>query len=525
MQGLLDFSNINYLTNQYCTLQSAADAISESFYRLNSMPADWVSLVDRIPQDNLTWSPNICSKVVERELENLDVRKAHGSDGLSARILKESSSVISGPISHLFALSIEECATPATWKLAYVTPVPKSQKPTIDDLRPISLLPIIVKILEKLVINSVKDKLLEMYGPNQFGFRPKSSTLYAHLSLHDQLTMLLDKQEVTGVVVMSFDLSKAFDRLSHASLCETLFKSNLPCGFIRWCMDYLQGRRQCVRLQSSVISSCRAVTSGVPQGSIIGPLLFAAHMGSLEAFSKMTSVYKYADDIIMIFPFANESEINNLVKNEIENISLWCTENGLALNKSKTKLMVIDKRKMETPASSIIVPSDELKILGVTFDKLLKWDAHVRNVSKVASQRIFALKQLKKVKTMEKEDLVLIYNAYILSILEYNCPLFVGINNKNSTVLEKIRKRCHRIICGMDCHCEILPSISTRRRNRALKVFKGIFNDEGNLLHHICPVFLPHARRLLVPYSRTTLRASSFFPHCTVLFNEKLMNL
>ena len=191
----------------------------------------------------------------------------------------------------------------------------------------------------------IKPNLLELYGPNQFGFRPKSSTLCALISLLDFITSRLDGNDVIGVALVSFDMSKAFDRLSHNHLLETLMKSSLPHKCLRWLANYLQDRMQRVTLPDGTSSSPVKVTSGVPQGAILSPYLFASHMGSLEPAGKHTEMVKFADDVAIAIPYQNSTDIEQLLTTELTNMKDWCNCNGLILNEKKTKVMLIDKRR------------------------------------------------------------------------------------------------------------------------------------------------------------------------------------
>ena len=152
---------------------------------------------------------------VFNHLTHLSRIKAIGSDEISSRVLCECASTLSESISHLFNLSVANQKIPHQWKLAHVIPVPKWKVKSLDDIRPISLLPIIFKILESLVVESVKEKLIKCYGQEQFGFHQQSSTLLANIAVTDFIAKSLDRDQSIGAVVISFDMSRAFDPLKH----------------------------------------------------------------------------------------------------------------------------------------------------------------------------------------------------------------------------------------------------------------------------------------------------------------------
>ena len=162
------------------------------------------------------------------------MKKAAGSDGLSPRLLIAGAHVFAPILTHLIALSMETQKVPQQWKIANVVPLPKKRNPTISDLRPISLLPIFGKICEKVILSSVKERIPDLFGKDQFGFRPKSSTTLSHIKLHDFITSQLEVTSHTGVLLISFDMRRAFESLNHDALMKNLYRSDLPIGFLLW---------------------------------------------------------------------------------------------------------------------------------------------------------------------------------------------------------------------------------------------------------------------------------------------------
>ena len=166
---------------------------------------------------------------------------------------------------------------------------------------------------------------------------------------------------------------------------------------------------------------------------------------------------------------------------------------------------------------------DQIKILGVTFQNNLSWNDHVKEVSKAAARRIFILKTLKKIPGVTKHDLVTIYNSILVTVLEYNSPLLIGMTKENSNTLEKIRKRCHRIICGSDCDCDCLPPLSNRRETQAMKTFKQMLSSD-HICHSLIPHILPRTQHFFIPYTRTERRLRSFVPALCLRWNSLLWN-
>ena len=350
-------SALSRIINKFQSEQIAAESINDAFSDNFSPKSDFPCLNDALSHREEVWNPVIDVISTWRLLKSINTRKAAGSDGIMPRIIRDCAEALAPPLTHLFALSVETKELPKQWKLANVIPIPKPKASTIKDLRPISLLPIMVKVFEKIVLASVKDEILNSYDDEQFGFRPRCSTLHAQIKIHDFITTELDRNEVNGVVLISLDLSKAFDTLKHSCLIKTLQAGKLPLGFVQWCAGYLRNRHQRVVINQAIMSSVIDVPSGVPQGSLLSPFLFSLHMSSLAPFAATSRIVKYADDIYITFPINNLTDVSLAITNEISHVKDWCKNHGLVLNEEKTKIMVVSKRQRSiTP----ILPIDSL---------------------------------------------------------------------------------------------------------------------------------------------------------------------
>ena len=209
---------------------------------------------------------------VKTLLLQLKTNKAGGSDGINAKVLKLAADYIAEPLTNIYNASIYSHSFPNSWKVGLVVPIPKCSNPKLNDFRPITLLPIVAKIFEKLVLKMIYNQLISHYDCSQFGFRAGESTSSALIKLLDTVTKHLD---VNGnrVALLSIDLSKAFDKVSYTTLLGKLIGMGLSEWFIKWTMSYLENRTQKVRI-GSFISNSVSVTSGVPQGGVLGSSSF-----------------------------------------------------------------------------------------------------------------------------------------------------------------------------------------------------------------------------------------------------------
>ncbi len=164
----------------------------------------------------------------------------------------------------------------------------------------------------------------------------------------------------------------------------------------------------------------------------------------------------------------------------------------------------------------------KMKILGITYESRMTWNTEIDNRCKKASQRLYVLRQLKP--SLSKADLLVLYNGYIRSVLEYCGPIFIGASKRNQTLLDKVQRRAHRIVCGKSCICNSFQSLEERRQSQALKCFLAM-RKKTHVLHNLFPRFLPSGRRLSCPVCRTGRRAKSFVPMCTFLYNKCHLNI
>ena len=274
---------------------------------------------------------------VLKQLKCLKLKKATSLDGLPARLLKDSAVVIADCVAHLVNLFIKSGTVPIEWKQAKVVPLFKSRnEDDLDNCRPISILPILSKILEKAVFHQLHRYLSEnsLLSPYQSGFRANHSTQLAITFFTDKTRGHMDKGLLTGVVFI--DLKKAFDTVPHDGLLNKLFRYGIQDQPLSWFESYLTDRTQSVSIENH-LSSAANISSGVPQGSVLRPLLFIIYINDLPLAVGLSSVMLYADDTVI---FSAASSIDQLQLNlslDLNVVSNWLTANGLFLNLKKTE--------------------------------------------------------------------------------------------------------------------------------------------------------------------------------------------
>ena len=233
------------------------------------------------PLNDESWNPAFSVSEIENELSRLSLKKAAGSDSIDAILLKTGAPWLSAPLCDIFRVSVDaRIIIPRCWKMANVVPIPKCSTPSSEDYRPISLISLVGKLFERIILKSVKQELLCLYGAQQHAFRPRGSTTSALVQIHDTITRYLDMSNVDAVRLTCLDLSKAFDKLHHNRLLNYLAANDVNKGFVLWLRDYLCDRQQRVKINGNFGPTIH-ILSGVPQGSVLGPYLCASFMGSL----------------------------------------------------------------------------------------------------------------------------------------------------------------------------------------------------------------------------------------------------
>ena len=271
----------------------------------------------------------------------------------------------------------------------------------------------------------------------------------ALLTVQDEIVKLLDECDVGAVRIVTFDNSRAFDCVSHGLLTNCI-NSALTCTgnvtFVSWLQSYLENRKQRVRIGDTV-SSFSEVTSGVPQGSILGPCLFAIFMSSYSAYDSNTLVTKYADDVTIVIPVKKENfDDLTTVSAEIDNFKRWCEENKMTINMNKTKVLNINVTNNPLPSASNMDNVGSLKLLGLTFNEKLNWTDHFKNIVAKLSKRLYVLRILKRL--LNHDPLIILYNAIFRPVLDYASQVFLKPGCNLNIQLNRICKRAFYVIHG-----------------------------------------------------------------------------
>ena len=367
---------------------------------------------------------SIDEESVNSHLGRLKIDKATGVDGISARMLKLTAPAISKSLASLFNYSLECGDLPLEWKAANVSPVLKKGDSRVpSNYRPISVLPVVAKILEKCVHQQVYTYMQnhQLLHPAQFGFRPGHSTQDAVLACIEDWRRSLDDDKLVGVAFI--DLSKAFDSINHKLLLQKLESYGFGDREMRWFYRYLAGRKQRVVIEGSH-SSWSNVTRGVPQGSILGPLLFMIFVNDLPSTVEQGTAVMYADDTTLYQCSSDAIGLQEKLTAGLVKIANWLCQNKLSMNVQKTQLLLLSRKRRAKDLENIqialngevIKKQDCVKYLGVLIDSSLSWEKHISRTRKKCYSGLSQQRRLGSIPPNLKKQL---YNSLVLPHLDY----------------------------------------------------------------------------------------------------------
>ncbi len=320
---------------------------------------------------------------VRKAIGKLRNTPAVGEDGVPTSVVKDLAEVLAAPMAHLADRSFSSNRVPSAFKIANVVPIPKTGKdPSLpSSYRPVALLNTLSKVLESIVMTQLSPFLVQRLPAAQWGFRPGRSTAGALAAAH--ASWCGARAQGKTVAVAAFDFSSAFDTLGAEELVVKLWKLGIGEEAVLWVTDYLSNRRQRVRY-GSASSSLRDVLHGVPQGSLLGPLLFTALTSDLPAFltddgnNSTIGVTLYADDTCVWAAHKDPEAARDELERAASRLLSYALENSLALNPAKTQLLWTSSPSSISVGTTIINPQDELLLLGVRFDRKLSLKPHLR---------------------------------------------------------------------------------------------------------------------------------------------------
>jgi hypothetical protein len=463
------------------------------------------------------------SPVSENEIlkiiDKFDYKKGPGHDGINNLIIKKIAKEVCAPLATIFNLSISNGIVPTDLKLAKVVPIYKKGDPELySNYRPVSMLPCFSKILERLVFNrclSFIDKY-KILNDRQFGFRKGYSTEMAIIDLVDKIYNAVDLNETTLSIYL--DLSKAFDTINHDILLYKLEHYGFRGITLKWFNNYLSDRQQYVHYNLCK-SDVKGMTCGVPQGSILGPLLFILYVNDIIYTSSILNFVLFADDTTILYSHKNLADKLNMVNIELQKVTNWFRANKLSINTAKTNYMI-----MGTPQKTFNFNSDievkfdaisltrvnKTKFLGVIIDENLSFKYHIESVSNNISCNVGIMHKLKHF--IPKRILYCIYCSLILPYLNYGILAWGNTHNIYLNKLLILQKRAVRNISNSDFRSHSTPlfkDLKILKIQDLYNYYLGIFMFKHSM-NYLPPIFYSFFKRRLDIHSLNTRNSSNY---------------
>ena len=486
--------------------------------------------------------PHITISQTVEILSSLDINKATGVDGIPSRVLKLASAQIAPSICKLINLCLDQGVFPSQWKQAKVSPIHKGGQ--IDDpgnFRPVSILCTLSKIFERHIHNCLYEHLQPYLYHGQSGFRQNHSCETALSRMVDLWTKNIDAGNINGVILL--DLRKAFDLINHRILLTKLQKYKVGEMSIKLLDSYLSDRTQFVAFKGAN-SDPLYVRSGVPQGSIVGPLLFLAYMNDLPVcLSDGSSLDMFADDSTLTAAAKSVPQIEASLNCDLEAVNMWCLNNKMAINSVKTKAMLLTTSQRRSNMQTNINVSlsgdklevvDKAKLLGVIVDHNLTWKSQIDNVCLKMTKHIALLRRIKPFLSQEMRKTY--YMAYIQSSTDYCLTIWGHCSDIHR--VRKLQNLALRIIADEPRRTSSLPLF---RRYRVMPITDRLTYRINSLvfksMNGMAPDYLSdmftlvsasHGRRtrastngdLAVPRHKLNLRKNTLAIRGPQLFND-----
>lgn len=466
---------------------------------------------------------------VYASLKKIRPGAATGPDGIPCRIILKCAAAIAPSLCALYNLSINSGTVPQEWKIADVVPIyKKGHKSNVENYRPISLTSIICKCMERLVAKAMLEYLREgnLLNNNQHGFLPGRSCTTMLTKVIDEWQYSMDQTDVIQVDCVSLDWSKAFDQVPHQRLLLKLQQLNIQGKLLAWLRSFLEGRSQCVVFNGARSHSVQ-VTSGVPQGSVLGPLLFTAFVHDLPGCVSST-ISQYADDTIIYRPIFNISDTHKL-QSDLDNINIWCSVNAMNLNTSKCNVLSIVRARDPIPntynLSGTTLPScSSLKLLGVTITSNLKWNLQTEEVRSKATKVLGFIQRC--LRGTKSSTLKLMYLSLVRPILTYGFPAWHPTSVDNIRKLESVQNRAIKLISKHGHRATYpLPTIDAITKQADIVFLKKILTGQLllNPYHRLALCYRSVHRgqgvTLFPPFARTCAFQAGFYYRAAKLWN------
>ncbi|KAG6460286.1 hypothetical protein O3G_MSEX011890 [Manduca sexta] len=483
-------------------------------------------LGDRFPQFSLGHI-RINERSIGKILKSLDVSKGPGPDGIPPLFIKMTWKYLTMPLKIIFEKSIQSSTFPSMWKSANVVPIYKKQdKSNIRNYRPVSILSLFSKVFERIVCPVITNYFKNIISNYQHGFTTRKSTVSNLLTYTTDIIECMDAK--TQVDSIYTDFSSAFDKVNHKLLLSKLKCYGIHGSLLHWLGSYLENRSQCVTALGYRSFSFTA-TSGVPQGSHLGPILFLVFINDIAHSIKYSNYSIFADDLKLYRHIRSQSDVT-LLQSDLDSIQDWCINNKMILNAEKCAHLRLTRNRNIINSTYLINgialnKTTAMRDLGVVVDSKLNFNLHMDQIIKTSWRLLGFLKRVGK-DFKNPNTLIVLYNSLVRSNLEYASPIWNPTYNKHVIRVERVQRNFTRFLAFKDRTCPYraeypvrlshfkIDSLEVRRKAAdVITLYKLIHGDmiSSELLSRLkfsVPRTLPRfplSQTFSLPRSRTNL--------------------
>ncbi|KAL0839920.1 hypothetical protein ABMA28_016536 [Loxostege sticticalis] len=455
-----------------------SDFFQSVFEPATSSLQQWQPPSETSDQDILLSNLYFSESEILKELKNLDPSKGAGPDGLPPQFFVATATSICKPLHIIYNKCMSEGVFPKVWKLANITPIHKNEsKGDVANYRPISILSTLSKLFERLVHNQIYPILHKTIIEEQHGFVKQRSTVTNLLIFTNMLFEKVD--DGAQVDVIYTDFKKAFDRVDHEILLNKIAFNGIRGNLLRWFASYILNRSQKVVI-NGYHSKIAAVTSGVPQGSILGPLLFILFINDIKECFHSSKILLYADDLKAYSTIRNIEDAISFQK-DLDRLSIYCKKNKLQLSVNKCHYISFTKKKnvthfnyqlCNTPLNKV----SDVRDLGIQLDSKLQLNIHIDNIIKKA-YRMYGFVMRSTIDFRRPGTYIYLFNTLIRTQLEYAVPTWNPYYKKYVEEVERVQNkflramhfRCHKKYCPHDLLLTKYKIMSLENRRKFLE--------------------------------------------------------
>ena len=482
---------------------------------------------------------HITEEEVKQLLLKVNVKKAIGPDKVSPHILKKCASQLTPVLTKIFQACLVQQVWPKLWKRASVSAIhKKGSRNSLKNYRPISLLSVLGKLYEKIIVEKMSAFFddNQLISTKQYGFRKSRSTSDLLLQLTSEWNATLDKREYTYVIAL--DIAGAFDRVWHKGLTAKLKSLGISGNLLGLIDNYLQNRVLQVALNGQTSEEYH-IEASVPQGSVIGPMLWNVFFNDL--LQMIPQAFAYADDCTLTFKCTDENrkETIELINDTLNLITIWGNLWQVELAPEKTQVMLITRRQqnpeVELPYlklnGRILQLEQSISILGVEIDSKLTFTNHISDLAKKCGKKLACLRRVSHL--LDSKGCQLLYNAQIRPLMEYAMLSWSSCPQSFLRLLDKIQERAHRIINFKRSQDDPPCSFQTLQHRRDVAGLCVLYKVQVLRIAHLHSLRLPNTvitghntrsannlqHKVIVPFARTEQYKRTFHPYISRCWN------